>query len=189
MVAATNVARNEKTGKFVWFVTRNGLIKKTNISEYVGTKRKAGVQAIGLREGDSIVSVWVSENTDVLMLTEKGMSIRFDGAAMGATGRTSVGVQGIKLNADDAVAVGLGCTQDEQIFIGYSDGSGKRCLVSEFTKQNRAGKGLKVGCVGQLVTGVSHITDEDSLFLSGNTGAICIKASDIALSGRIGSSR
>lgn len=196
VVAATSVARDKKAGEFVWFVTKNGLVKKTNISEYAGTKRKAGVQAIGLREGDSIVSVWVKENTDILLLTEKGMSIRFDGASIGATGRTSAGVQGIKLAADDRVAVGLGvreewpgldCTTKGQVFIGYSDGSGKRCLVSEFTKQNRAGKGLKVGCVGSIVTGVANIIDTDSLFVSGDTGSICIKASDIPLSGRMGS--
>ena len=187
VVAATSVARDKKNGEFVWFVTRNGIIKKTNISEYVGSKRKAGVQAINLREGDTIASVWVGKNTDVLLLTEKGMSIRFDGASVGATGRTSVGIQGIKLNVDDYVACGLGVNEKEQVFIGYSDGSGKRCNVTEFTKQNRAGKGLKVGCVGKLVTGVANITEEDILFLSGNTGAICIKAGDVSLTGRMGS--
>ena len=187
VVAATSVARDKKNGEFVWFTTKNGIIKKTNISEYVGSKRKAGVQAINLREKDAIVSVWVGKNTDVLLLTEKGMSIRFDGATVGATGRTSVGVQGIKLNADDYVACGLGVNEKEQVFIGYSDGSRKRCNVTEFTRQNRAGKGLKVGCVGRLVTGVANIEDTDSLFLSGDSGSICIKASDLALSGRMGS--
>lgn len=195
VVAATSVARDKKDGAFVWFVTRNGIIKKTNISEYVGSKRKAGVQAINLREGDRLVNVWIKENTDILLLTEKGMSIRFDGASIGATGRVAVGVQGIKLDNNDFVAAGLGVSEEllglntktyGQVFIGYSDGSGKRCLVKEFTKQNRAGKGLKVGCVGNIVTAVGNIIDTDILFISGDTGAICIKASDIALTGRIG---
>ena len=195
IVAATSVARDKKDGAFVWFVTRNGIIKKTNISEYVGSKRKAGVQAINLREGDRLVNVWIKENTDILLLTEKGMSIRFDGASIGATGRVAVGVQGIKLNSDDFVAAGLGVREEwpgldattyGQVFIGYSDGSGKRCLVKDFTKQNRAGKGLKVGCVGNIVTAVGDIIDTDTLFISGDTGAICIKASDVALTGRVG---
>ena len=187
VVAVTSVARDKKAGEFVWFVTRNGLVKKTNISEYAGSKRKAGIQALTFREGDQLVNVWVGNNSEILLLTEKGMGIRFDGNSIGTTGRTSTGVQGIKLNDGDFIAVGLPVTPEGQIFIGYSDGSGKRCLVSEFTKQNRAGKGLKCGCTGKIVTGVSGINEDDNLFLSGDTGAICIKASDINLSGRMSS--
>lgn len=185
VVAVTSIARDTKEGKFVWFITHNGLVKKTNISEYTGNKRKSGIQAISMREGDRLVSVWVGGNTDILLLTEKGMSIRFDGATIGATGRTSVGVQGIKLNADDYCACGLGVAENEQVFIGYSDGSGKRCSVKEFTKQNRSGKGLKIGCVGSIVTGVAGIVDSDSLFISGDTGSICIKVTEIPLGGRM----
>ena len=187
VVAVTSVARDKKTGEFVWFVTRNGLVKKTNISEYAGSKRKSGIQALTFREGDQLVNVWVGNNSEILLLTEKGMGIRFDGNSIGTTGRTSTGVQGIKLNDGDFIAVGLPVTPEGQIFIGYNDGSGKRCLVSEFTKQNRAGKGLKCGCIGKIVTGVSGINEDDNLFLSGDTGAICIKASDINLSGRMSS--
>jgi len=185
VVAVTSIARDKKTGEFVWFVTRNGLVKKTNISEYTGSKRKSGIQALGIKDGDQLVSVWVGGNSDILLLTDKGMGIRFDGNLIGATGRASAGVQGIKLNDGDFIAVGLPVTPEGQIFIGYSDGSGKRCLVSEFTKQNRAGKGLKCGCIGKIVTGISGINEDDNLFLSGDIGAICIKASDINLSGRM----
>ena len=196
VVAVTSVARDKKAGEFVWFVTSNGLVKKTNISEYTGSKRKSGIQALSIRDNDQLVSVWVGGNSDVLLLTEKGMSIRFEGSTIGATGRTSSGVQGIKLGDTDKVAVGLGVVEqweetggktiDGQVFIGYSDGSGKRCLVNEFTKQHRAGKGLKVGCIGTIVTGVTNISDDTSLFVSGDTGSICIKSSDIPLSGRMG---
>ena len=193
VVAVASAARDEKN-KFVWFVTKNGLIKKTNISEYNGTKRKTGVQALGLREGDSLVSVWVKENTDVLMLTEKGMGIRFDGSSIGPTGRTASGVQGIKLNTGDYVAAaggvreewpGLDCTTHGQVFIGYSDGSGRRCEVREFTRQGRGGKGLKVVTTGQTVVLVEDLIDTDNLFISGDKSSICIKVSDIALGSRI----
>ena len=194
VVAATSVARDKKAGEFVWFVTKYGLVKKTNISEYVGSKRKAGVQAINLREGDKLVSVWVGANSDILLLTEKGMGIRFDGASIGSTGRLSAGVQGIKFGGDDYVACGLGVREElsetnstiqSSVFIGFSDGSGKRVLVKDFTKQNRAGKGLKIGCVGSIVTGCANIIDSDTLFISGDTGSICVKASDINLGGRM----
>lgn len=198
VAAVASVARTENAGKFVWFITKRGLVKKTNLSEYVGTKRKAGIQAINLREGDSIVSVWVGDNTDILILTKEGMGIRFDGATIGTTGRTSVGIQGIKLADNDEAAVGLSVkscgTSDSQdafgqVFIGCSDGTGKRVMVNEFTKQNRAGKGLKCNHSGKIVTGTSIPSDQSagSLLLCGNTGSICININDITLGSRTSS--
>lgn len=193
VVAITSMARNEKD-KYVWFVTRNGLIKKTNISEYEGSKRKAGIQALNLREGDSLVSVWVKENTDVLLLTEKGMGIRFDGASVGTTGRNAIGVQGIKLNTDDYIAVGCGVretwsgldtTTYGQVFIGYSDGSGKRLEVREFTRQGRGGKGLKVVSSGTIVTAIGNLIESDNVFISGERNSICIKMGDLSMGSRI----
>ena len=195
IAAVTSVGRTDNAGKYVWFITKRGLVKKTNLSEYAGSKRKAGVQAISLRESDSIVSVWVGENTDILILTKEGMGIRFDGATIGATGRTSVGIQGIKLADNDEAAVGL-CLKSNgadnskdafgQVFIGCSDGTGKRVMVSEFTKQNRAGKGLKCNHSGKIVTGASIPSDKSvgSLLLCGNTGSICVSIDDITLGSR-----
>ena len=193
VVAVASVGRNSQNGEFVWFVTKRGLIKKTNISEYAGAKRKQGVQALGLREGDSLVSVWVGENTDIVIFTKEGMCIRFDGATVGATGRTSAGVQGIKLASNDEAAVATGVREksnpnlksaDGQVFVGCSDGTGKRIMVSELTKQNRAGKGLKFAHTGQIVAAIGNIAEDDNLFISGDTGSICIKASDVALGSR-----
>jgi len=196
VAAVASVARTENAGKFVWFITKRGLVKKTNLSEYIGTKRKAGVQALNLREGDAIISVWVGDNSDIVILTKEGMGIRFDGATVGATGRTSVGVQGIKLASDDEAAVGfnLGSTgtnninnANGQIFIGCSDGTGKRIMVNEFTKQNRAGKGLKITHSGKICTGVYLGEGSGSLLLSGSTGSICVSTDDITLGSRTSS--
>lgn len=196
IAAVASVARTDNSGKFVWFVTKRGLVKKTNLSEYVGTKRKAGVQAINLREGDAIVSVWVGENSDILILTKEGMGIRFDGATVGATGRCSVGIQGIKLADNDEAAVGICLGQEgqdsksntnRQIFIGCSDGTGKRVMVGEFTKQNRAGKGLKVTHSGKICTGVFLGEGSGSLLLCGNAGSICVSTDDITLGSRTSS--
>lgn len=195
VVAITSMSRTEKD-KYVWFATRNGIIKKTNISEYEGAKRKAGVQALGLREGDALVSVWIKENTDILLLTEKGMGVRFDGTSIGATGRTAVGVQGIKLNDGDHVAVGLsvretGTSTDKvangQVFIGYSDGSGKRFEVREFTRQGRGGKGLKLVSAGTVVAAIGDLSEIDNVFISGEKSSICVKIGDITMGSRTSS--
>ena len=186
--AITSVARTENTGKYVWFVTKRGLVKKTNLSEYVGAKRKAGVSAIKIREDDAIVGVWVGEDSDVLILTKEGMSIRFDGASIGATGRTSVGVQGIKLADNDEAAVGLcvwesrtkaGKRTEGQVLIGCSDGTGKRVMVSEFTQQRRAGKGLKLAHSGKIVSALGNVEETDNILISGDTGSICINTEDV----------
>lgn len=196
VVAITSAERTDTTGQYVWFVTKRGLVKKTLVSEYVGTKRKGGVQAIKLREDDSIIGVWVGSNTDILILTKEGMGIRFDGATVGATGRCSVGVQGIRLADNDEATVGISLGQDGssnskdalgQVFIGCSDGTGKRVMVNEFTKQNRSGKGLKVNHSGKIVTGVGGLESTGSLLLCGNTGSICVNVSDIPLGSRASS--
>lgn len=193
VVAVTSIARTDNAGKYVWFVTKRGLVKKTNLSEYAGTKRKTGVQAIGLREGDGIVSVWVGKDSDILIFTKEGMCIRFDGSNIGATGRVATGVQGIKLADNDEAAVatyigyernGVGKAPAGQVFVGCSDGSGKRVMVSEFTRQNRAGRGLKFAHSGQIVAAIGDIEESDILFVSGDTGAICVKVSDIAQGSR-----
>ena len=193
VTAIASTGRDTKSGKFVWFVTRKGLIKKTNISEYNGTRRKQGVQALGLREGDSVANVWISEDSDILILTKKGMSIRFDGRTIGTTSRIATGVQAIKLAVDDEATVATSVWEgsnsgsnvtNRQVFIGCSDGTGKRVMVSEFTKQNRAGRGLKFNHSGQIVSAIGNVQEDDSIFISGDTGAICIKASDIALGSR-----
>ena len=188
VAAITSVARTESTGKYVWFVTKRGLVKKTNLSEYVGAKRKAGVSAIKIREDDAIVGVWVGPDSDILILTKEGMSVRFDGASIGATGRTSVGVQGIKLADNDEAAVGL-CVRekrnanskdaDGQVLIGCSDGTGKKVMVTDFTRQNRAGKGLKLTHSGKIVTALGDIDESGSVLITGDTGSICINIADV----------
>ncbi len=196
VAAITSVTRTDTTGQYVWFVTKRGLVKKTLVSEYVGTKRKSGIQALKLREDDAIVGVWVGSNSDILILTKEGIGIRFDGATVGATGRCSVGIQGIKLADNDEATVGicLGQTGKDskssaigQVFIGCSDGTGKRVMVSEFTRQNRAGKGLKVTHSGKICTGVYLSEGTGSLLLSGNTGSICVNIEDITLGSRTSS--
>ena len=196
VAAITSATRTVSMGQYVWFITKRGLVKKTNLSEYVGNKRKAGIQAITLREGDAIISVWVGENSDIVILTKEGMGIRFDGATIGATGRTSIGIQGIKLADNDEAAVGF-CTRQTgensntnaiwQVFIGCSDGTGKRVMVSEFTKQNRAGKGLKITHSGKICTGIFLDSSTGSILLSGNTGSICVNVDDITLGSRMSS--
>ena len=82
--------------KFVFFTTKNGIVKKTALEEYVNTKKKSGITAINLREGDSLASVCLVKDEDMILLTKNGMGIRFNSMDVGATSRATVGVKGMK---------------------------------------------------------------------------------------------
>jgi len=182
-VTITSMVRNE-TGseKYVWFATKNGLIKKTALKEYGGLKRKGGLQALGLREGDSLASVWIGENTHILMVTEEGMGIRFDGASITPTGRSALGVQGIKLGVSDHVAFACHIDNSQRLLVVYETGLGKKIDGNEFHLQVRAGKGVKLGGKG-IVSGLT-ISDDDLVLISGTTNSICIGSTDIKLGNR-----
>jgi DNA gyrase subunit A len=187
-VTITSMVRNE-TGseKYVWFATKNGLIKKTALKEYAGLKRKGGLQALGLRAGDSLVSVWVHENSHILMVTKKGMSIRFDGTSIAPTGRTAAGVQGIKLGISDNVAFAcpIESTPGERLLVVWESGLGKKVDTNDFICQIRAGKGAKLGGVevSKIRSGVT-IRDDSMVLVSGETSSIVLAATDIKLGNR-----
>lgn len=187
VVAITSANRTINNNEFVWFITKQGLIKKTNLNEYNGAKRKQGVLALGLREGDELASVWIGGNSDVLLISEKGMSIRFNGENITPVGRLAAGVIGMKLNADDAIAAGIALpatSKDDYVFICYKNGAGKRIYSKDFVRQNRGGKGLKISG-DALISAITWSKSENENFLvSGNFGSICIKATEVNMGTR-----
>lgn len=185
-VICTNMERNDaKDQKYIWFATKNGLIKKTALSEYAGFKRKAGMQATGLREGDSLASIWIGTDDKVLMVTEEGMGIKFDSKSIGASSRTATGVQGIKLGATDHVAFACNINDSDGLLVVYENGFGKRLDATSFVNQNRAGKGLKLGGTeaGKIKAGLT-IQNDDMVLVSGETSSICVGINDIRLGNR-----
>jgi len=184
---ASMVRDRGQTQRFVWFATKKGLIKKTNLDEYGNLKRKGGLQALGLREGDSLVSVWIHENSHILMVTEEGMSIRFDGTSIAPTGRTAAGVQGIKLGISDNVAFAcpIESTPGERLLVVWESGLGKKIDTNDFICQIRAGKGAKLGGaeVSKIRSGVT-IRDDSMVLVSGETSSIVLAVTDIKLGNR-----
>lgn len=185
-VICTSMERNDaKDQKYIWFVTKNGLIKKTALSEYAGFKRKAGMQATGLREGDNLVSIWIGSDDKVIILTEEGMGIKFEGSSISVSSRTSTGVQGIKLGASDHVACACNIKDSEKLLVVYEDGFGKKISAIDFPTQNRAGKGLKLGGTeaGKVKSAIT-LNDDDMVLVSGDKTSICLDAQDIKLGAR-----
>ena len=186
VIAITNLARGNEN-KYVVFITKNGLFKKTSIEEYTKTKRSTGIAAINLKDGDSIANIELMNDEDMIIITKKGYSIHFETKEIAAIGRVTAGVKAIKLTDDDEVLVGLPIRdKKETIAVFSSFGNAKKTNIDEFPLQARAGKGVvayKVSPATGDVVGATMINDEDNILLVGKT-SICVAATDIPQLGR-----
>ena len=186
VIAITNLARGNEN-KYVVFITKNGLFKKTSIEEYTKTKRSTGIAAINLKDGDSIANIELMNDEDMIIITKKGYSIHFETKEIAAIGRVTAGVKAIKLADDDEVLVGLPIRdKKETIAVFSSFGNAKKTNIDEFPLQARAGKGVvayKVSPATGDVVGATMINDEDNILLVGKT-SICVAATDIPQLGR-----
>lgn len=173
----------QSTAKYVVFFTKKGLLKKTELSEYMKVKKSTGIQAIKLNDGDSIANVTFLEDEEVVVITRKGMSIHFDTVSINPIGRVTAGVKTIKLDEDDEVLVGLPIhNENDYIAFFTSKGYAKKTALSEFPYQGRAGKGVvcykAVASTGELV-GAAMVSKEDNILLIGKPNSICISSTDI----------
>ena len=168
--------------KYILFVTKNGLVKKTSLEEYTKTKKKSGILAINIKDNDELASVFLVKDEDIVLITELGNAIRFNSMEVGATSRATSGVKGIGLKEGDAVSVALPIhdTKDE-LGIFFSSGMGKKIKLSELPAQKRAGKGLQVGKLGdkEWVSAAALLSDEDNILIVGNLTSVCISAKDV----------
>jgi DNA gyrase subunit A len=174
--------------KFILFVTKNGLVKKTSLEEYVKTKKKTGIAAITLKDGDSLASVSLIKDEDLIILTHDGMGIRFNSNEVSATSRATSGVKGITLKDEDYVISALPVRHPEdQLAIFCERGLAKKIKIEELIKQKRGGKGLVCYKTGPTTGGIaagSLISDEDSILIVGDKSSICISAIDVPLLSR-----
>ena len=169
--------------KYVLFVSKNGLIKKTALDEYNKTKKKTGLIALTIREDDELADVTLVKDEDILIVTEKGMVIRFKGDQVAPMSRVSSGVKGINLNEGDSVisALPIRDVNDYLALFSYH-GLGKKIAIKDILSQNKGGKGLcfykPTKSTGD-VKAVALINDDDNLLIVGENNSICISAQDI----------
>lgn len=174
--------------KYVLFVTKNGIVKKTALEEYIGTKKKTGIAAINLKENDTLASVSLIKDEDLILVTKNGMAIKFNSMEISASGRATSGVKGITLKDDDCVVSALPVRNpNDQLAIISEKGLGKKIDLKELVVQKRAGKGLIVykptDTSGKIVC-CALVADEDSVLIAGKVNNICISAKDIPLLSR-----
>ena len=182
VIALTSLYR-KTSAKFVIFITKQGLFKKTRLEEYMNTKRTTGIIALNLKEGDSLANVTFAEEEEFILITKQGMSIRFETKEISPIGRATAGVKAIKLNENDEVLCGLPIKhKTDNLAIFLESGLGKQTLLEEFPIQGRNGRGLK--CSTGIIAGAALISSEDQILISGASRGLCIKASDIPVLSR-----
>ncbi|MBN1756131.1 DNA gyrase subunit A [bacterium] len=170
------------------FVTRMGVIKRTNLAEYQNV-RKNGINAIVIRPGDELMAACIMENKqDIILVTKLGKAIRFSADDVRVIGRACQGVTGIRLGQGDEV-VGIALADEGTMILTVSEnGYGKKTPVEKFRVQHRGGRGvigMKVTKKIGNVVGMEQITDDDELMLISNVGILVrIKASQISTIGR-----
>jgi len=183
------VAESELTDdKFLVMATREGLIKKTSLSEYKNI-RKGGLIAAVLREEDEIINVsLVMAGNTITLGTRNGYSIRFEESDVRATGRASQGVRGISLRESDYV-IGMGiCEEDASLLTVTERGFGKRTLIDEYKVQTRGGKGVLTYRISEKtgsIAGMLLVDDSNDIMLITRDGIVIrILAKDISVIGR-----
>lgn len=143
-VRAVIQTRNFEEAKYLLFATKNGVVKKTELSAYNTNLRADGIIAIKMREGDELVGVRHSSGEDdVLMVSRNGQAIRFAETDVRAMGRDASGVQGMRLRTDDEVISVAIAADDADLLVVTENGYGKRTRVSEYPKKGRGGMGVK----------------------------------------------
>ena len=188
-ITAMIPVKNYEDGKYLFMATKNGIVKKTPITDYANI-RKTGLAAINLRDDDRLIEVKITDNTeDIMLFTKFGQCIRFKETDVRSTGRTTMGVIGMNLIDEDDVIAMQTSSMGDAVLIVSQNGLGKCTMISEFSTQNRGGKGVKCYKItdktGNLV-GVKSVIGEDEFMLITTEGIIIrVQVNDTTLLGRV----
>ena len=170
--------------KYVLFITETGLVKKTALEEFTKTKKKTGIAAIKIKEGDKLASVSLIKGEDIILLTKNGQGIRFKSSEINPSGRVAMGVKGITLKPEDKVVAGLVVRHDtDDLAIFAENGLAKKIKLTELVSQKRAGKGVIV-YKNNNIASATLITSGDRILVCGTKTSLCVAADDIPEMGR-----
>jgi DNA gyrase subunit A len=177
-----------REGLYLIMATRNGLVKKTRLTEYDNIRR-GGLLAVSLRENDELIDVRLTDGEkDIILVTREGMSIRFRESDVRPLGRVSQGVKGITLEDGDYVVAMATSREDSTLLVVTENGFGKRTELEEYKTQIRGGKGILTYRVTEKtgkVAGVKLVYESDEIMLISSDGTIIrMKVADISILGR-----
>ena len=189
-ISAVIPIQNFAEGKYLLFATKNGLIKKTSLTEY-NSARKTGLLSITLKDDDELIDVRLTDGEDnVVMVTEHGMSITFSEKDVRPIGRVSQGVIGMRLDDGDKV-IGMESivTGSKSTLLAITEnGFGKRTELEEYRVQTRGGKGVityKITPKTGVIVGIKIVNEDDDVMLITDTGTIIrLNVAEISILGR-----
>ena len=187
-VATILPVRSFEEGKYIFMVTRKGLVKKTDLMAF-SRPRSGGIIATTIVEGDEVIAAELTKGKqDIFLGTRSGLSIRFNEGEVREMGRLAQGVRGIHLKEDDWVVGTAVLAQEGTLLTVTENGFGKRTHTEEYRKQARGGKGIitmKTTERNGAVVGVLPVTDEDDLMIITDGGKIIrLRVKDLSIIGR-----
>lgn len=187
-IAAVIPMKRVNDYKHLFMATKKGLIKKTKLSNFKNS-RKSGLTAIKFKEDDELISVRYGNDQDEMMLiTQKGKSIRFPQSDIRELGRSAMGVRGIRLTADDEVVSMQILKEDKTLLLVSEKGYGKRTELSEYRIQARGGKGIKTYRItektGNVVGARLVMEDEEALVITNDGTMIRFSIDEVSNTGR-----
>ena len=166
--------------KSIMFVTKQGYVKRTSLEEYINVKKKKGIKAITLHDNDEIVTAFLTNNEQILILSKDGYAIRCKGEEFPLGSRISMGYKAINLRDDDCVIAALPIRNpQDDVAIFSNDGLGRRVALKNFTPQTRNGRGTIYAKEANAVA-ACLVSDGDLVLVCGDKTSICIKAEEIA---------
>jgi DNA gyrase subunit A len=188
-VSAFLPVRDFEEGKFVFMCTRNGIVKKTDLMSFSRPRKNMGIYAIGLDEGDELIATRLTDGqSDIIISTRGGLSIRFNEDEVRETGRTSRGVKGIELMEGDKVVAMDIARKGTTLLTLTENGYGKRTDLDEYRVQGRGGKGIitiKTNERNGPVAGVLSVEEDEQVILIAQSGKLIrMNASGISVIGR-----
>lgn len=167
----------DSPAEFVFFITKQGYMKKVPIAEFTKMKKNSGISAINFHDNDELAAVTFINSEDMLLATKQGMCIHI-ATNFNPASRISMGVKGINLREDDEVLTCLPIHKvTDELLVVDELGNGKRLELREFPLQNRGGLGLVIS--KNPLVGLCLVDDKDKILITGNKNTICIDASSV----------
>lgn len=183
-----NVGRERNDEQYLFFATRQGVVKRTSVADF-GNIRQNGLKALNLKEEDELITVFVTDGqSDIIMGTKFGYSVRFKETDVRNMGRSATGVRGVNLRPEDYLVGATVVSDEQEVLVLTENGYGKRTPATEYPTKGRGGKGIKTLNVaeknGPLAGLVTVSGDEDMMVMTDTGVVIRTNISNISQTGR-----
>ena len=170
-----NVEQDCSDESYLFFTTRQGVVKRTNVAEFSNI-RQNGLKALNLRDEDELINVFLTDgNTDVIIGTKYGYSVRFNEAVVRNMGRSATGVRGVNLRDGDKVVGASVITDQDEVLVITEKGYGKRTMAGEYPTKGRGGKGIKTANITEKngpLAGLLTVKGDEDLMIITDTGVM-----------------